>query len=175
MAIYDNYSLPTYHDKDWSDVDWYDAMPDDCVALYELSEAMKLEWMMMARTIYLAGGGKEDIPKMTQYIWEKVVVASGMAEGPMDSHLYNTLYSHILFAGEMVRKDRMFQAMTDDELDEYWQKELAMREWGDEVVAPLVNEFMGDLDEKLSEIKQANDTRDAEIASLNALWQEGKN
>ena len=156
--IKDSYSQPSFDQFDWSEVDWSDPLPNDLVALAELAADARNQWIKHMTSIIAAGGTKDDLPRLAQWVWDYAVVPSGMASGDLDVEQYNR-FGDLEMAGNFVRDDRMIALMSDEELNDLFSERAQMRGFVDSM----------DFDDLADSLKQKRESRDEEIAILKSL------
>lgn len=165
--IKDSYSEPHYSQYPWDTVEWGDPLPNDLVALHELYRAVQLEYFQHVIGLAQAGFAREDMPVASQYIWAGVAIKVGLAEegSDLDPEVYEEM-THNANIGSYVQEDRMFQLMTDEELEEFMENREAMKQ--------LVNDVMND-DETIGlidDIIRRHEERKSEVEDLNKLFYE---
>ena len=157
--IKDYYSVPRWEDFDWTTVDWGDPLPNDLVALAEMLHASHMRYFEIMKDIIMGGGARDDVPGLSQWTWDYVVVKTGIADGDFDHNKYEW-FSRLVLAGEYVREDRMLQLMTDDEMLHHFEQRSGVEEF----VALEV-----DLDKIAAESEERLAKRDAEIEMLRRM------
>lgn len=126
--IKDSYSVPHWREFDWSTVDWRNPLPNDLVALAEMTYDAQRRYFEVLMQIIAAGGTHDDSPSMSQWTWDSVIVPVGLASGDLDADEYER-FGRFFMAGEFVRDDRMFLGMTDDELNRHFAESAEMAEF----------------------------------------------
>jgi len=159
-VIKDSYSQPSFDQFDWSEVDWSDPLPNDLVALAELAADTRAQWVVRVSSIIGAGGTRDDVPSLTQWVWDYAVVVAGLGSGDLDSEMYNR-FGDLEMAGNFVRDERMMTLMSDEELEELFNQRAKMRGVVDSM----------DLDSLADDLKQKRESRDEEIAILKSLFE----
>lgn len=117
--IKDSYSVPHWKEFDWSTVEWDSPLPNDLVALAEMTRDAQAKYFDATMRIVAAGGTYDDSPSLSQWTWDYVVVPVGLGKNELSAEQYER-FGRFLMAGEYVRDDRMFREMTDDEMQQHF-------------------------------------------------------
>jgi hypothetical protein len=153
MTIHDSYTNPPYWEYNWSEVDWDDPTPDDVCALSELTQDVRMEYLLMQRDA-VANGTVDDLPRLTMYLWDNSVRKVGLSDSmSLDEDTYE-FWDRLCWAGMFVHDDRKLQTMSEEELAEEAQMKLNAKAF----IKDMADS--GEIQEMLDFVKQKIEQKD---------------
>ena len=167
MNNFNSLSNPPFYQFNWREVCWDNPFPNDLVALHELFCAVQQEHIEMCQSIISGGGTLDDIPSFSRHVWESVVLFTGFADPGTEPNedIYEE-FSNMHFAGSVVREDRLFEQLDDEQTQEYLEHRNRMHEAVTEMIdSPEVKDA-------ITKIIDTIDRRGQEIDDLNKLFNE---
>jgi hypothetical protein len=119
--IKDSYSNPPFYKYDWDLVMWANPLPNDLVALYELCESVRVTFTKHLRVLLENGGNLDDAPPWRQWLWDFAVVKSQFTQEEEFEEGTYLAFLDFENIGKYVHDDRMFESMTEEEMEEHFE------------------------------------------------------